>query len=50
MMSDTINDREFHTYENSIADDSLMMPIPTNIESVMPTDRKFDEISNIKRD
>ena len=39
------------TYENSLADDSFLnSKLPSNIESHIVSERKFDEISNIKRD
>jgi hypothetical protein len=49
----TINDREIDTYENSMADDSLFQGnklLPSNINSNIVSERKFDCISNIKRD
>ena len=53
-MSNTINelnDRDLATFENSIAEDSLFVQQPTNNNSnVAILDRKFDEITNIKRD
>jgi len=47
----TLNDREIDTYENSMADDSLFQnKLPSNINSHIVSERKFDTISNIKRD